>query len=154
MTFRKRHFSVFSGRLAEKRHIKTICRIYPNRDGEFKSLGYELKDDSLLSVEGKVPGNSISLSEVTTQSLVNTPGIYAFRCIITNNHFVGETKNIKHKIATYRTNLLYNRHSNKEFQEEFDKYGIENFELILYETGPTCNDSIYRSFIEYKLQSE
>ena len=141
-------------RSAVKRLRKTICRIYPNRDAVFKSLGYELKDDSLLSVEGKVPGEIIPLSEITTESLVNTPGIYAFRCIITNNHFVGETKNIKHKIATYRTNLLCNRHSNKEFQEEFDKYGIENFELILYETGSTCDDSIYRSFIEYKLQSE
>lgn len=57
-----------------------------------------MNDDSLLNVEKKVPGETLFLSDVTTERLNNTPGIYAIRCIPTNKHHVGETKNIKNRI--------------------------------------------------------
>lgn len=132
---------------------KIICTSYPDRDNEFRKKGFELGDDSLLNVEEKVLGKTYPLSEVKTQTLDNTPGIYAIRCISTNRHLVGETKNIKDRILTLKTGLS-KKIENSQFVSEFYKYGIENFELILYETGEPCEDFQYRKFIEYKLQSK
>jgi len=74
---------------------KIICTSYPDRDNEFRKKGFDLGDDSLLNIEKKVPGKTRPLSEAKTKTLDNTPGIYAIRCITTNRHYVGESKNIK-----------------------------------------------------------
>jgi hypothetical protein len=130
-----------------------VCNTFPNRDSEFAGLGFEITDNSLLNIEKKVPGTSYPLSQVSTETLKNTPGIYAIRCIRTNRHLVGETKNIKNRIPRLLTHLN-RQEGNSNFVSEFNEYGIENFVLILYETGETCVDFNYRKFIEYKLQSE
>jgi hypothetical protein len=132
---------------------RIICNAFRNRDSEFTSLGFEITENSLLNIEKKVPGTSYPLSQVSTETLKNTPGIYAIRCISTNRHLVGETRNIKNRIPTLLTNLN-RQEGNSNFVSEFNEYGIENFEFILYETGKTCVHSKYRKFIEYRLQSE
>ncbi len=132
---------------------KTICSSFPNRNEEFSKMGFEVGDDSLLNVEEKIPGKTCSLTQVSTQTLENTPGIYAIRCISTNKHLVGETKNIKTRIPKIFAELKQNK-GNSLFVSEFNKFGIENFEFILYETSEACYDFQYRKFIEYRLQSE
>lgn len=112
-----------------------------------------MNDDSLLNVEKKVPGENLFLSDVTTERLNNTPGIYAIRCIPTNKHYVGETKNIKNRIPKL-IHDLESRKGNSKFVSEYVEHQSSSFELILYETGESCNDFQYRKFIEYKLQSE
>ena len=57
---------------------KIICTSYPDRDNEFRKKGFDLGDDSLLNIEKKVPGKTRPLSNVKTQTLDNTPGIYSF----------------------------------------------------------------------------
>jgi len=132
-----------------------VCNSYPDRDQDFATLGFELKDDSLLNIEGKVEGETKPLYSVKTEDLKNTPGIYVIRCILNDKHFVGETQNIKNRIPTRLKDLKKNSEKNKDFLKDFNQYGIENFELVLFQTGPgLCEDHLYRKFIEYKLQSE
>lgn len=130
---------------------KIVCNTFPNRDSEFADIGFEITDNSLLNIEKKVPGRGYPLLQVSTEMLKNTPGIYAIRCIPTNRHLVGETKNLKNRIPQLLTSR---QEGNSNFVSELNVYGIENFEFILYETGETCVDSNYRKFIEYKLQSQ
>ncbi len=132
---------------------KVICFCYPNRDAEFAQRGYEM-ENSLLTSEKEIPGEKRLLSEVNAQNLENTPGIYAICCKITKKCFVGETQNIKHRVLNRLSDLTQNRITNSTLFEEFRQYGISNFELILFETGSSCEDFMYRKFIEYKLQSE
>jgi len=80
--------------------LKVICHSYPDRDQEFASLGFYLEDDSLLTIEGKVEGETIPLTTVKTEDLQNTPGIYAIRCLLNKNYLVGETNNRKNRIPT------------------------------------------------------
>lgn len=111
----------------------------------------------MLNIEGKVEGKTIPLSSVKTEDLQNTPGIYVIRCIPNNKHFVGEAQNIKNRIPTRLKDLRENNrtNTNKNLLEDFNQYGIQNFELVLFQTGPgLCEDFLYRKFIEYKLQSE
>jgi hypothetical protein len=126
--------------------IQSRISAFPNRDAEFANLGFEIRDDSLLNFEEKVPGPSYPLSNVSTETLDNTPGIYAIRCIDSNKHYVGETKNIKNRIPKLLTRLQ-KKEGNSKLVYDYFRNKSSNFELILYEKGKPCDDFQYRKFI-------
>ena len=139
---------------SNKRGKKIICRSFPDRDAEFKSYGFEKQENSLLNAQEEIPGDKINLSNVNANTLQNTPGIYAIRCKINRKYLVGESENIKHRILTKLTQLLQKQRTNLEFVQDLQKYGLQNFDLVLFKTGAEYDNFIYRRFIEYRLQSE
>jgi len=44
-----------------------IYSSFPDRNVAFADLGFKKNDDSLLNIEEKVPGETLSLSDVTTK---------------------------------------------------------------------------------------
>jgi len=132
---------------------KVVCFCYPNRDAEFAQHGYQM-ENSLLTSEKEIPGVKILLPDVNAQIIENTPGIYGICCKVTKKCFVGESQNRKHRILTRLSDLTQNRVTNSKFFKEFQEYGIQNFELILFQSGQICENFMYRKYIEYKLQSE
>jgi group I intron endonuclease len=57
------------------------------------------------------------------------PGIYKITCIPTQKVYIGQSINVKKRIAAHRSDLKANRHGNDYLQNVVNKYGIENFKF-------------------------
>ena len=60
-------------------------------------------------------------------------GIYSIRNIITNKEYIGAIKQIKLRLGKQFIELELNRHRTKELQKDFNKYGTNSFEILIYE---------------------
>lgn len=60
-------------------------------------------------------------------------GIYTITNLIDNKIYVGQSKNIKNRLYTHKTQLKNKKHDNTYLQNAVNKYGIENFEFELLE---------------------
>ena len=56
-------------------------------------------------------------------------GVISFRCMATNESFLGISKDTKADFNSTSTKLAANYHPNKRLQELWNQYGMENFEL-------------------------
>lgn len=78
--------------------------------------------------------------------------MYAIRCKHNNIHYIGESQNLKNRIAKHREQLEH-RKTNKCFFEDFYKYGPEGFELIIVTSGSSMIEFKVRLELQSKLQS-
>jgi group I intron endonuclease len=53
--------------------------------------------------------------------------IYKILCLVNNKVYIGQTENLSSRINSHFSNLKYNRHTNKEMQNDYNKYGADNF---------------------------
>lgn len=56
-------------------------------------------------------------------------GVISYRCIVTNESFLGISKDIKADFNSIRYKLATNWHPNKQLQELWNQYGESGFEL-------------------------
>ena len=66
----------------------------------------------------------------------NASGIYAIICKVTNKPRIGQASEIDKRWSQYRAELRGNKFGVKELQEDWNKYGEENFEYIIIEKCP------------------
>lgn len=57
-------------------------------------------------------------------------GIYLIKCIKNNKCYIGSARNINKRIKSHIRELKDNIHVNKLMQNDFNEYGIKNFEFI------------------------
>lgn len=69
-------------------------------------------------------------------------GVYGFKCIVNNKWYIGSAQNIANRLAMHIRALKGNRHSNISLQIDFNKYGIENFETIIFISNLPNDDKI------------
>ena len=62
-----------------------------------------------------------------------TYSVYAIICKVNKKIYIGRTTNIKQRINNHFDNLKGNNHKILDLQEDFNKYGIDNFEVYLLE---------------------
>ena len=67
--------------------------------------------------------------------------IYAIENLVNHRKYVGRTSNLKNRIKLHKNNLLGNRHPNKLLQDDFNKYGIDNFEFYVLQEGENLGRS-------------
>lgn len=60
-------------------------------------------------------------------------GIYQIRNTINNKKYIGHSINITLRWYLHLFNLITNKHDNPKLQEDFNMYGIKNFELSILE---------------------
>lgn len=65
----------------------------------------------------------------------NDSAIYGIKSKITNKVYVGATKHIQRRLMKHFNELFHHRHRTKDLQKDFDKYGFESFEIIIYCTN-------------------
>lgn len=63
----------------------------------------------------------------------NGSAVYGIKCKITNKIYIGATKNLHFRLLKHFNELYHNRHRTKLLQREFNKYTINNFEIIVYD---------------------
>lgn len=125
-------------------------------DPEEKNSGLkeDEKNTSYLTEDLRVPGETCPFPVASIEDVPNTPAGYAIRCKINNMHLVGESKNLKHRIKEHHQDLVKETHANKDFLADYKKFGVENFELIIFFKGKSALDSDVRKKYEKMLQIE
>ena len=64
-------------------------------------------------------------------------GVYCIRCKVNNKAYIGSSKNIKKRWNEHKSLLKTGMHDNKQLQEDYNKYGADNFlYLILINCEP------------------
>lgn len=59
-------------------------------------------------------------------------GIYVIRNIVNNKKYIGQSKNIPHRLTVHQSKLKHNKHHNKHLQRAYNAYGGE-FEFYVIE---------------------
>ena len=54
-------------------------------------------------------------------------GVYCIRCKVNNKAYIGSSANIKQRWGNNKSMLKAGRHDNKQLQEDYNKYGADNF---------------------------
>lgn len=63
----------------------------------------------------------------------NNGAIYGIKCKITNKIYIGSTKHLQRRLLKHFNELYHNRHRTKKLQQDYNKYGLNAFEIIVYE---------------------
>lgn len=69
----------------------------------------------------------------------NKGAIYGIKSKITNKIYIGSTKNLQRRLLKHFNELYHNRHRTKKLQQDYNKYGLNSFEIIVYEN---TNDNL------------
>lgn len=98
-------------------------------------LNLKKEKDTTKSIHGKYGsvrfGDNVAYGDFSIYA--NKSGIYGIKCKITNKVYIGSSKDLQKRFSKHFSELYLNRHANKRMQEDFNQYGYDNFELIVYE---------------------
>ena len=54
-------------------------------------------------------------------------GVYCIRCKVNNKAYIGSSVDIKSRWTQHKWKLRAGKHDNKQLQEDYNKYGADNF---------------------------
>lgn len=69
----------------------------------------------------------------------NNQAVYGIKSKTTNKVYIGATKHIQRRLLKHFNELFHNRHRAKQLQEDFNKYGFNDFDIIIYDTNINTN---------------
>ena len=68
-------------------------------------------------------------------------GVYYIKCLITNKYYIGSSINIKSRFNAHKRKLILQKHSNNILQNQWNKYGEQNFEFKILEEVKISEDT-------------
>lgn len=71
---------------------------------------------------------SKDISDTTSES-----GIYSIYCITSDTYYIGSSVKIKNRLHRHNRDLIANRHANPHLQNSWNKYGANDFKIIILE---------------------
>lgn len=63
----------------------------------------------------------------------NNEAVYGIKNKITNKIYIGTTKKLQFRLLKHFNELHHNRHRAKRFQEDYNKFGKDSFEIIIFD---------------------
>lgn len=69
----------------------------------------------------------------------NNRAVYGIKSKTTNKVYIGSTQHIQRRLMKHFNELFHNRHRAKQLQEDFNKYGFKDFDIIIYDTNINTN---------------
>lgn len=66
----------------------------------------------------------------------NDCAIYGIKCKENNKVYIGSTKHIQRRLMKHFSELHLNRHRTKQLQKDYNLYGKNAFDIIIYSTDP------------------
>ena len=76
-------------------------------------------------------------------------GIYKITNTITNDFYIGSSKNVKHRWTEHKCTSTWNEHPNIQLYQDMQKYGVDKFEFeILEEVEIEHLKEVEQQFIE------
>lgn len=75
--------------------------------------------------------------------------VYEIKNVVNNKRYIGATKNIRFRFRQHKTSLNSGEHHSKTLQDDFNKYGLENFIFkVLAKVPEEDLDFMEKYFIE------
>lgn len=69
----------------------------------------------------------------------NDKAIYGIKCKTTSKQYIGATTHIQRRLLKHFNELFHNRHRAKQLQKDFNEYGFNDFEIIIYNSNQDIN---------------
>jgi hypothetical protein len=117
-----------------------ITSILIKKYSNIKSLKYLLSNNNIDSLSLIIPDTFLR-------------GIYKIVCHINKRVYIGLSQDCNERLSQHKTQLINNKHSNNLLQEDFNKYGINNFSFnVIYEadTDESLNELEMKFVKDYK----
>ena len=76
--------------------------------------------------------------------------IYCIRNKINNKKYIGQTsekRGYNHRIHKHKNQLINNKHYSKNLQEDFNKFGIDNFEFFILDEFTFSNKELLKKVL-------
>ena len=62
---------------------------------------------------------------------IRLTGIYCITCTSNNKKYIGSSIDLTIRWNSHITSLMFNKHSNKNLQADFNKFGLSNFSFTI-----------------------
>ncbi len=105
-----------------KRRVETCL----NGKYPYKLMLYKKKINALVNEDNSVLNRILPRKQ---------PGLYMIRCIENDWRYYGESKNISGRLASHKSLLNRKIHPNQLLQNDWNKYGMKNFDFIILFMG-------------------
>lgn len=74
------------------------------------------------------------------------PGVYMVKNIVTNDFYIGSTKNIYYRVKNHEWTLKNNRHGNSKMQKAALEHGYDSFNYLVLEFCPNSSREIREKY--------
>jgi len=70
---------------------------------------------------------------ILNEKIKDSAGIYEIKCLVNDRIYIGSSNSINRRFKIHKLDLTNNNHHNNRLQQDFNKYGISNFNFKIIE---------------------